>query len=332
MLSLQLLAQRTVTNRICPSCRPYEQYQVNAQGNMHGYYKAWDRQGKLIQQYNYVNGDLHGICRDYFSNGTIKEDAVYYKGRMTNLKIYAYVNNKRQLVKTKAWDKSGTLVIDSGNMGKLPNGRWKRHYPSYGNYAEIYNNNDTVYIWDDTDKKKFLGKQINSKFMEYKSQLDIELAIRDSIRSAAYNVYSDQPRNDSLLAISTHYVEVLSICFGDGEGNAANSDEQQFYEFLCKYLKIGKDEHLIALIIDALDLQYISDVRNLTLRCRSDNKWQASIVVTSNRLTHTLISSCNLPYQSYSSYSYGATTPYIQAKMLKIIRYLEKMSENGEII
>lgn len=99
MLSLQVVAQRTVTNK-WSNGRISEQYTINANGDYHGTFKAFDRQGRLIGKLNYLNGDLHGICVAYFNNGTVNEQATYYKGIRTSLKVYSYNENgtKRTLV------------------------------------------------------------------------------------------------------------------------------------------------------------------------------------------------------------------------------------------
>lgn len=99
MLSLQVVAQRTVTNK-WSNGRISEQYTINTNGDYHGTFKAFDRQGRLIGKLNYLNGDLHGICVAYFNNGTVNEQATYYKGIRTSLKVYSYNENgtKRTLV------------------------------------------------------------------------------------------------------------------------------------------------------------------------------------------------------------------------------------------
>lgn len=102
MLSLQLFAQRTITNRLRPSCRPYEQYQINGQGNLHGYYKTWNRQGRLIHESNWVNGVEHGRNIDYDSStGAIQRDAMMHNDQMTSIKVYSYnlEGTKRLLVR-----------------------------------------------------------------------------------------------------------------------------------------------------------------------------------------------------------------------------------------
>lgn len=313
--SLQLLTQRTVTNRLCASCKPYEQYQVNAQGNKHGYYKAWDRQGRQVKQYGYLNGELHGTCLIYFGNGMIKEASTYHEGVQTSLKVYAYENNKRKLIRNATWDKSGNVLTDGGNVGLLPNGRWRFHYPKYGDYSETYNGNDTLYIWDDRGKVRFLGKRIEGVFIEYKSQLDIELAKRESIRSTT--VYT-RDMLDSLLTISEKYINALSIHYGTGDNNMYNSNELQFYELLYKELKTSKDTHLVSLIIDALGLQCISETHTLDLQCRSENKWQASIYIISGNSAKPLIRSCNNYYSRlHTGRDYGSKKTYTQAKLLK---------------
>ncbi|WP_146212754.1 toxin-antitoxin system YwqK family antitoxin, partial [Dysgonomonas alginatilytica] len=183
MLSLQLFAQRTITKRLCPSCRPYAQYQVNANGDYNGFFTSWDRHGRLAGTLNYQHGQLHGMCVTYFENGSINEQAEYYQGTQISLKIYAYEDGKRKLVRNATWDRSGNIITDGDNAGKLPNGRWRFNYPRYGDYSETYNGNDTLYIWDDRAKQRFLGKYLDGTRVYTKEETMImkEQAIQDSI-------------------------------------------------------------------------------------------------------------------------------------------------------
>lgn len=193
MLSPQLIAQRTVTNRLCPSCRPYEQYQINAQGNRHGTYKTWNRQGRLIHESNWSNGVEHGRNIDYDSKtGAIQRDAMMHNGQMTSLKVYSYnlEGTKRSLVREETWLKDGTILTSREfdpvynkwieSAGKLSNGRF--WYDKYG-YNEKYNANDTVYVWSNKYKEIFEGKYLDGIRLYTKEETMImkEQAIQDSI-------------------------------------------------------------------------------------------------------------------------------------------------------
>lgn len=93
-LSLCLIgnAQKTVTtyydwNKI----HPRESYTVNSVGQKNGLYKEYSQRGVVIAEYNYLNGELNGICSEYFEQDhnqrSLKVKATYKNG----IKHGAYV-------------------------------------------------------------------------------------------------------------------------------------------------------------------------------------------------------------------------------------------------
>lgn len=330
MLSPQLIAQRTVTNKGYGG-KIIEQYIVNANGDMHGTYKTWNRQGRLIKNYNYQNGELHGNCLLYFDNGTVQEESTYYKGTMTSLKVYQYNENgtKRKLIRNATWDRSGNVLTDGDNAGTLPNGRWRFNYPRYGDYSETYNGNDTLYVWDDRAKQRFLGKQIDGIFMEYKSQLDIELAIRDSVRAEKYLQYEDSryTNSDSIATLSDNYYRAFMHHF---DGN-----EQELYAFLYTYMQTGQDKVLRQLIIDVLDLSYITDKSALQFHIRKKSNDSAELEVLVGNTYKTILGSCKYHGSQLMLGALeinGYETTNTQSKLLKMFQYTEehKLPEEQE--
>lgn len=314
MLSLQLIAQRTVTNKDYRG-RIVEQYQVNA------------------------NGDYHGTYTKYFSNGVIQEVATYNRGKITSRKSYEYIGKIRYLMGDRTWDSKGELLTSKirthdpytnkvseviETAGLLRNGRW-RGWPGHETYAEIYNGNDTIYEWHSRDKSDFIGKYLNGTRIQTigESQLLSELAIRDSIRYDNYLEYETEyyKKKDDLQMMSNTYYHEFIRQFDD-------ESEQIFYEFLCKYLELGKDEQFKAMIIDALDLQYITDIPSLNLYCTTYNTYNAKIQASVANTTYTILGTCyyngdRLNVNSMQ-YDYGCTTPYVQSKLLKVIAYMDK--------
>lgn len=386
MLSVQLMAQRTVTNKDYRG-RVTEQYQINA------------------------NGDYHGTYTKYFSNGVIEELSVYNKGKITSCKTYEYIGKIRYLMGDRTWDSKGELLTSKirthdpytnkvsaviETAGLLRNGRW-RGWPGHETYIEIYNGNDTIYEWQDRSKSKFRGKFLNGERVKTIKEIHLlnEIAIRDSIRSIEYyafeltnvpmhkakdiNYYIDNYTSsllithaykiqnvDSILmhkamyinnvidtvyrdALNTYYTldidsiynantivygmsniyqEVLAMNYGtytDDWYTPFNTNEVQFYTFLCDYLKTGTDETLRSLIIDALDLHCISDIRTLDIYCDTS----ANIYIRTGNLSCYVLKSCNYSFDMYSrrlganTYEPGRTTPYIQTKLFKVLKYCQ---------
>ncbi|MBS4039259.1 MAG: hypothetical protein KGZ81_05515 [Flavobacteriales bacterium] len=44
---------------------------------LHGLLKNFDKFGNLVSEENYVEGKLHGWCKNYFSNGKIESRGVF---------------------------------------------------------------------------------------------------------------------------------------------------------------------------------------------------------------------------------------------------------------
>lgn len=281
MLSPQLIAQRTVTNKGYGG-KIIEQYNVNANGDMHGTYKTWNRQGRLIKNYNYQNGELHGNCLLYFDNGTLQEESTYYKGTMTSLKVYQYNENgtKRRLTRNATWDRSGNVLTDGDNAGKLANGRWRFNYPRYGDYSETYNGNDTLYVWDDRAKQRFLGRYLDGirVYTKEEAMLMKEQALQDSISYAMEleeeeRLYlieeaKEQAMKDSIEQVKTNYNKLAksiiktNTSYTDLLTNGKYCIEYEFFSFLCKYIKKKKDTDSILsnMIMDILEISSVKDL------------------------------------------------------------------------
>ncbi|WP_353122449.1 hypothetical protein [Dysgonomonas capnocytophagoides] len=202
------------------------------------------------------------------------------------MKVYAYENGKRKRIRNATWDRSGNVLNDGDNAGKLANGRWRFNYPRYGDYSKTYNGNDTLYVWDDRAKQRFLGKQIDGIFMEYKSQLDIELAIRDSVRAEKYLQYEESryTNSDSIAILSDSYYRAFMYHF---DGN-----EQELYAFLHTYMQTGQDKVLRQLIIDVLDLSYMTDKSALQFHIREKSNDSAESKVLVGNTYKTILGSC----------------------------------------
>lgn len=307
-IPLQLFAQRTITKRLCPSCRPYAQYQVNANGEYNGFFKSWDTQGRLAGTLNYQHGQLHGMCVTYFENGSINEQAEYYQGTQISLKIYAYKDGKRKLVRNATWDRSGNIITDGDNAGKLPNGRWRFNYPRYGDYSETYNGNDTLYVWDDRAKQRFLGKQFDGVFIKSEERMHND-AVKD------------------IEDTNTKYSNYITVDLENSEYN--------LYSFISTYLEIGDNDELKDMIIDAIGVPV--DVVELNFIVDSiDNDEQFATIVVTNKITNEIIAnlpSCNKAndlYLKQANYKNANSKQELneaklkqkrQAKLLSIVEY-----------
>jgi hypothetical protein len=301
MLSVQLIAQRTITNKDYRG-RVTEQYQINA------------------------NGDYHGTYTKYFSNGVIEELSVYNKGKITSRKTYEYISKIRYLMSDKTWDRKGEIltskirpynysngevgeVIEIAGLLKNGKGRW-RYWPGHESYTEIYNGNDTVYSWTDRSKSKFNGKFLNGEYIKTAKEIEYE-----------HTRYISDSIND----LSDLYYDTFMYHF---DGN-----EVQFYTFMYTYLLTGNDSHLKALIIDALDLQYITNVADLqfSIREKSDNR--AEIKALAGDTYKTILGSCKYRSRGYTLAILKLNEyeiPSIQAKLLKILEYANDNIDNDE--
>ncbi|WP_298938549.1 hypothetical protein [uncultured Dysgonomonas sp.] len=288
MLPLQVLAQRTITNKDYRG-RITEQYQVNVQGNRQGLYKNWNSQGRLIHESNWSNGVEHGRSIDYDTEtGVIQRDAMMYKGQIISLKVYAYNDNHtiRSLIIDKTWTKDGHILTHreynyaTGTMdqyaGKLSNGRF---WYDMAGYNEKYNANDTVYVWTNKDKEIFEGKYLNGirVYTKEEAMNKKEQAIQDSIsysieleedeRLDSIKEAKEQAMQDSIVHIKTKYQSLADSIVDtntlyaklltDGE----YSTEYTFYAFLCKYIKKTKDADLTLsnMIMNSLGISNVKD-------------------------------------------------------------------------
>lgn len=312
-LSVPLLAQRTITNKDFRG-RITEQYQINA------------------------NGDYHGTYTKYFSNGVIQELATYNKGKITSCKTYEYIGKKRYLMSDKTWDRNGEILTSkirpynysNGEVGEvietaglLRNGRW-RGWPGHETYIEIYNGNDTIYEWQDRSKSKFRGKFLNGERVKTTKEIHLlnEIATRDSIKHEKGNEYdfnysNDRHFRDSIKSISNDYYGAFMYHFED--------NEVQFYEFMYTYLQTGQDATLKALIIDALDLQYITNISDLqfSIDSGSNNSYARLKILVGNTLFN-ILSSCNYhsgTLRNDNIWRNSHEIPDTQAKLLKVIEY-----------
>jgi hypothetical protein len=64
-LTLQLSAQKTITNYWPRTKVIKEQYQVDPYGARNGFYKEWNQYGTILYNYSWKNDKLHGICTEY---------------------------------------------------------------------------------------------------------------------------------------------------------------------------------------------------------------------------------------------------------------------------
>ncbi len=68
-MQLSSMSQKVITNYWGWTTKVKEQYQVDAQGVMNGYYKYWDEDGLLYKHFNYSNGVENGLCIEYYGTG-----------------------------------------------------------------------------------------------------------------------------------------------------------------------------------------------------------------------------------------------------------------------
>ncbi len=282
MLSLQVVAQRTLTNK-WSNGRISEQYTINANGDYHGTFKAFDTQGRLIGKLNYLNGDLHGICVAYFNNGTVNEQATYYKGIRTSLKVYSYNENgtKRTLVRDATWDKKGRLLTNTSTVngvtaGKLPNGYWSTDYymPYHiGRYIERYNGNDTIYLWYDKSKKTFEGKEINGVFIESEELIKDR---EDRYKLAELALANKQAKEDSIIQArrANYDTEVANIKITDTIykkfiTDVMDGSEHKFYSIICNHLKHSNSDTLRTMIMKTLGIT-MDDLLNTNINITSE--------------------------------------------------------------
>ena len=94
----------------------------------HGTFREWDEQNKLVKEYNYDNGNKHGICIQYNTNGIIIKKYNYHYG------------NKNGLC-TRYYD-SGQIMNEYTFRHGKEHGTSRRYFQN-GQLAE-----ETTYIYD----------------------------------------------------------------------------------------------------------------------------------------------------------------------------------------
>ncbi len=52
-------------------------------GDMHGIQRKWDHNGTIQSEYNYKNGDKHGIQREWDNSGQLLVEENYVNGKLT---------------------------------------------------------------------------------------------------------------------------------------------------------------------------------------------------------------------------------------------------------
>jgi len=94
-----------------------------------GTWKTWNRDGVLISENGYLNGDYHGVYRRYYSTGELELDTKYKNGKAHDLegKNY-YQNGQLELLQgfqedrpcgfRKEYSRSGDLLLISHYDGK----------------------------------------------------------------------------------------------------------------------------------------------------------------------------------------------------------------------
>ena len=93
-----------------------------------GNYKKWDERGSLVEDYNFANNELHGVSKEYYSEGlaaliagALQHNPEFYYRRLYRLaeynngipkyeKIYKYIKEKQVLSKEELFDSQGELI------------------------------------------------------------------------------------------------------------------------------------------------------------------------------------------------------------------------------
>ncbi len=107
-----------------------------------------------------------------------------------------------------------------------------------------------------------------------------------------------------------------------------NGNEVQFYTFLYTYVQAGSNKELRSLIIDALDLQYITDISDLQfhIRKKSDNGAELEILVGNRYMK--ILGSCKYRSSRYTLAVLklnGYEITDTQSKLLKVIEYADEI-------
>lgn len=342
--------ERIYYNGQITKCKKYEYYSKTRylMSNV-----TWDKQGTLLasKQRVYNNGKVspiieiagllpNGRWRGWPGHETYTEiyngnDTVYeWQDRSKSKFIGKFLNGER--VKT---DKE---LIALRALAERDSIRSIEYYAYKLAEAHMYKISSIDYYTDEFNGSLLIThayKIQNVDSLLLHKSMNISNAI-DTVYREALNMYYalnvdstyNSNVNNRIYDISYIYQQVLGFNFGiesAGYYHQANTNEVQFYTFLCNYLKIGKDETLRSLIIDALDLQVFTDIQNLDIYSSTNiNPAMAELCVTISNGTYTLLKSCNyIANKNYSrytgSYQSGYATVYTQAKLLKVLMYCQ---------
>ena len=63
-------------------------------GKIHGLQRNWYSNGQIFEEVNYVNGKIHGLQRNWYSNGQIFEEVNYVNGKIHGLYRYWHSNGQ----------------------------------------------------------------------------------------------------------------------------------------------------------------------------------------------------------------------------------------------
>lgn len=211
-------AQKTITLKNHLG-KPYEQYQVDANGTKHGFYKK------------------------FFKNGFLETDAVYYKGKEVSSKTYEYYGATRYLMHDITWDRNGKIltakhrtyingVVSPLNQsaGLLANGKGRWELDTYSNeYIEYYNGNDTAYLWKDKTKTGAVNKYFKGDRVYSTVQLAIDEQLQQAwlcVQEHTYSTNNNNSTKDYYNAIEKYYNGQVNNFYVDIAKILANSTNE----------------------------------------------------------------------------------------------------------
>jgi antitoxin component YwqK of YwqJK toxin-antitoxin module len=73
-----------------------ERYAFNKRGKLHGKYviwNIWEHTFRVHSSKNYKNGILHGVCKEYYYNGSLRKQENYNNGKMVSPVVKTYFDN-----------------------------------------------------------------------------------------------------------------------------------------------------------------------------------------------------------------------------------------------
>jgi antitoxin component YwqK of YwqJK toxin-antitoxin module len=110
-----------------------------AEGSRNGQYKTYDRQGNLILEGNFLNGQLHGDNIGYYPAGGVQHRFTYKEGKKIGTNYEYYPNGE---IKTKeigtnngndltqlSYDENRTLQTEKKFRNEKPHGTWTIYFP-----------------------------------------------------------------------------------------------------------------------------------------------------------------------------------------------------------